>query len=315
MVTARRSALKDRTVRQPRLSRMQSPPTFTPPVEDEDFDLWIEAGHAEKHYWLDLWRYRELFFILAWRDVAVRYKQTVAGTAWALVQPFLSMVIMTLVFGKLAGLPSIGNAPYAIMVFAALLPWQFFSNGLSASGQSVVSNRDMISKVYFPRIIVPAGSVLVSFVDFLVSLLILVAMMFWYRFPPVWNLLALPVFMFLAAVSALGAGLVLTALTVQYRDFRFIVPFIVQFGMFASPVGYSSAVILDKLGPDRAWLFYGYCLNPLVFVIEGFRWCILGGEFRLLESPMLVSLAVSFLLLAVGIAYFRKTERSFADVI
>jgi lipopolysaccharide transport system permease protein len=294
---------------------MHSTPTSIPPVEDEDFDLWIEAGHAEKHYWLDLWRYRELFVILAWRDVAVRYKQTVAGTAWALVQPFLSMVIMTFIFGRVAGLPSIGNAPYAIMVFAALLPWQFFSNALSASGQSVVSNRDMISKVYFPRIIVPTASVLVSFVDFLVSLLILAAMMVWYQFPPGWNLLTLPVFMALAAVSALGAGLVLTALTVQYRDFRFLVPFIVQFGMFVSPVGYNSAVIVEKLGSEMSWLYYVYCLNPLVFVIEGFRWCILGGEFRLLESPMLVSLAVSFLLLAAGISYFRKTERSFADVI
>jgi lipopolysaccharide transport system permease protein len=294
---------------------MHSTPTSIAPVEDEDFDLWIEAGHAEKHYWLDLWRYRELFVILAWRDVAVRYKQTVAGTAWALVQPFLSMVIMTLIFGRVAGLPSIGDAPYAIMVFAALLPWQFFSNALSASGQSVVSNRDMISKVYFPRIIVPTASVLVSFVDFLVSLLILAAMMVWYQFPPGWNLLTLPVFMALAAVSALGAGLVLTALTVQYRDFRFLVPFIVQFGMFVSPVGYNSAVIVEKLGSEMSWLYYVYCLNPLVFVIEGFRWCILGGEFRLLESPMLVSLAVSFLLLAAGISYFRKTERSFADVI
>jgi len=291
---------------------MQSPPIFTPPVEEEKFDLWIEAGHVEKHYWHDLWRYRELFFILAWRDVAVRYKQTVAGTAWALVQPFLSMVIMTVFFGKLAGLPSVGNAPYAIMVFAAVLPWQFFANAVASSGQSVVTNRDMISKVYFPRIIVPAGSVLVSFVDFLVSLLILAAMMIWYRFPPAWNLLALPAFMVLGAASALGVGLVLTALTVQYRDFRFIVPFIVQFGMFVSPVGYSSSVILDKFGPR---VFSLYCLNPLVFVIEGFRWCILGGEFHPLESPMLVSFAVSFFLLAGGIAYFRKTERSFADVI
>ncbi|MFZ4776162.1 MAG: ABC transporter permease [Terrimicrobiaceae bacterium] len=294
---------------------MHSEPTANLTDQKEDFDLWIEAGHAEKHYWLDLWHYRELFFILAWRDVAVRYKQTVAGAAWALLQPFLSMLIMTLVFGKLAGLPSIGNAPYAILVFAALLPWQFFSNALSASGQSVVSNRDMISKVYFPRIIVPTGSVLVSFVDFLVSLVILAGMMVWFQFPPVWNILALPLFMLLAVVSALGAGLVLTALTVQYRDFRILVPFIVQFGMFVSPVGYSSGVILEKLGPELSYLFYFYCLNPLVFVIEGFRWCILGGEFRLLEPPMLLSFAVSFLLLACGITYFRKTERSFADVI
>lgn len=291
---------------------MHSEPSAIPSTEKDGFDLWIEAGHAEKHYWLDLWHYRELFFILAWRDVAVRYKQTVAGTAWALFQPFLSMVIMTVIFSKVANLPSIGDAPYAIMVFAALLPWQFFSNALSASGQSVVANRDMISKVYFPRIIVPAGSVLVSLVDFLVSLLILAGLMIWFHFPPVWNLTVLPIFMLFATISALGAGLVLTALTVQYRDFRILVPFIVQFGMYVSPVAYSSDVIRQKLGSE---LFYIYCLNPLVFVIEGFRWCILGGEFRLLEPPMLLSFAVSLLLLACGIAYFRKTERSFADVI
>lgn len=291
---------------------MHSTPTLSPSAEDQDFDLWVEAGHAEKHYWLDLWRYRELFFILAWRDVAVRYKQTVAGTAWALVQPLLTMVILTVIFGKVAGLKSMGNAPYAIMVFAALLPWQFFSNALSASGQSVVSNRDMISKVYFPRIIVPAGSVLVSLVDFLISLVILAGLMLWYRFPPVWNILWLPVFMAIAMVAAMGAGLVLTALTVQYRDFRILVPFIVQFGLYVSPVALGLDQIRGKISPE---LFYIYCLNPLVFVIEGFRWCILGGEFHLLESPMLVSFAVSFLLLAAGIVYFRKTERSFADII
>jgi len=281
-------------------------------TDGEKFDLWIEAGHVEKSYWSDLWRYRELFFILAWRDVAVRYKQTVAGTAWALVQPLLTMIIMTVIFGKVAGLPSMGNAPYAIMVFAALLPWQFFSNALSASGQSVVSNRDMISKVYFPRIIVPAGSVLVSLVDFLISLVILAGLMIWYQFPPVWNILYLPIFTLIGMAAAMGSGLVLTALTVQYRDFRILVPFIVQFGLYVSPVALSLEQIREKISPG---LFYLYCLNPLVFVIEGFRWCILGGEFRLWESPMLVSLAVTFLLLAAGIAYFRKTERSFADVI
>ena len=291
---------------------MHSPPTLSPPAEDQDFDLWVEAGHAEKHYWLDLWRYRELFFILAWRDVAVRYKQTVAGTAWALVQPLLTMIILTVIFGKVAGLKSMGDAPYAIMVFAALLPWQFFSNALSASGQTVVSNRDMISKVYFPRIIVPAGSVLVSLVDFLISLVILAGLMIWYQFPPVWNILYLPVFMVIAMVAAMGAGLMLTALTVQYRDFRFLVPFIVQFGLYVSPVGLNLDQIRGRISPE---LFYVYCLNPVVFVIEGFRWCILGGEFRLLESPMLVSFAVSFFLLAAGIVYFRKTERSFADII
>ncbi len=291
---------------------MHPEPSAIPSTEKNSFDLWIEAGHAEKHYWLDLWHYRELFFILAWRDVAVRYKQTVAGTAWALFQPLLTMIIMTVIFGKVAGLPSMGDAPYAIMVFAALLPWQFFSNALSASGQSVVSNRDMISKVYFPRIIVPAGSVLVSLVDFLISLVILAALMIWYHFPPGWNILCLPLFTVVAMIAATGAGLMLTALTVQYRDFRFLVPFIVQFGLYVSPVALSLEQIRLKVSPE---LFYVYCLNPLVFVIEGFRWCVIGGEFRLLEPPMLLSFAVSLLLLACGIAYFRKTERSFADVI
>lgn len=291
---------------------MQAEPSDLTIIDENSFDRWIEAGSVEKHYWLDLWHYRELFFILAWRDVAVRYKQTVAGTAWALLQPLLTMIIMTVIFGKVAGLPSIGTAPYAIMVFAALLPWQFFSNALSASGQSVVSNRDMISKVYFPRIIVPAGSVIVSLVDFLVSLVILAALMMWYHFPPVWNILCLPLFMIMATVAAMGAGLVLTALTVQYRDFRILVPFIVQFGLYVSPVALSIDLIREKISPE--W-FYVYCLNPLVFVIEGFRWCVLGGEFRLFEPPMLVSFSVSFLLLAAGISYFRKTERSFADVI
>ncbi|MBE2203377.1 MAG: ABC transporter permease [Chthoniobacterales bacterium] len=291
---------------------MQSPSIFPPSARDQDFDLWVEAGHAEKHYWLDLWRYRELFLILAWRDVAVRYKQTVAGTAWALVQPLLTMIIMTVIFGKVAGLPSIGTAPYAIMVFAALLPWQFFSNALSSSGQSVISNRDMISKVYFPRIIIPAGSVLVSLVDFLISLVLLAGLMAWYQFPPVWNILYLPIFLVVGMAAAMGAGLVLTALTVHYRDFRILVPFIVQFGLYVSPVALSLEKIREKITPE---LFFVYCLNPMVFVIEGFRWCVLGGDFRLGEPPLLVSCAVAFVLLAAGIFYFRKTERTFADII
>ena len=193
------------------LLRMHLPPTFTPPVENGDFDLWIEAGHAEKHYWLDLWRYRELFFILAWRDIAVRYKQTVAGAAWALLQPFFGMLIMTLVFSRVAGLPSVGTAPYAIMVFSAILPWQFFANALANAGQSVVGNANMISKVYFPRVIVPTSSVAVSLVDFAVSFVILGGLMAWFQFLPGWRLLTLPVFVALAVFAALGPGLLITA--------------------------------------------------------------------------------------------------------
>lgn len=285
----------------------------TPDSEDpKSFDLWIEAGHTEGHYWRDLWRFRGLLGVLAWKDVAVRYKQTVAGAAWALMQPLLSMVIMTLVFGRIAGLPSIGAAPYAIMVFAALLPWQFFSGALTNASQSLVGNANMISKVYFPRVIIPASSILVSLVDFAVSFLILVGLMVWFQFAPTWRMLTLPGFVLLAIFAAAGPGLLITALTVRYRDFRFIVPFIVQFGMYVSPVAFSSEVIRSKIG--EGW-FLVYSLNPLVGVIEGFRWAILGGDAMFLTPANGVSLAVAAIAFVAGILYFRKTERTFADII
>lgn len=286
-------------------------PTLTK-EEFGDFDLMIEAGHSEKRYWHDLWRYRELLLILAWRDVAVRYKQTVAGAAWAILQPLINMIIMTVIFGKVAGLPSLGTAPYAIMVFAAMLPWQFFSNAVSNAGQSVVNNAGMISKVYFPRAIIPTSSVLVSLVDFCVSLVILAGLMAWYDFWPTWRLAALPLFTLIAILAATGAGLFITALTVRYRDFRFIVPFVVQFGMYVSPVAYSSDVIREKLG--AGW-FALYCLNPLVGVIDGFRWAILGGDAVGFHFGTWISLAVSVALFVGGVAFFRKTERLFADII
>lgn len=291
---------------------MASDASFPAVKTHKQFDLWIEAGHAEKHYWRDLWRYRELLLILAWRDVAVRYKQTVAGAAWALFQPFLSMIIMTFVFGRMAGLPSLGDAPYSIMVFAALLPWQFFANALSNAGQSIVSNSSMISKVYFPRVIVPASSILVSLVDFLISFLILGGLMVWFQFWPTWRFLTLPVFAAVGIIAAMGPGLLITALTVRYRDFRFLVPFIVQFGMFVSPVAYSSQVVREKLGETG---FLLYSLNPLVGVIEGFRWAILGGDAQIHQLGTALSLGVAAGLFAAGVAYFRKTERSFADVV
>ncbi len=278
----------------------------------QDFDLWIEAGHTEKHYWRDLWRYRELLFILAWRDVAVRYKQTVAGAAWALVQPLVSILIMTVIFGKAAGLPSLGAAPYAIMVCAAMLPWQFFSNAVSTASQSLVNNANMISKVYFPRLIVPASSIFVSLVDFMISLAILAGLMTWYQFWPTWRIITLPLFIALAIFAALGPGLLITALSVRYRDFRFIIPFIVQFGMFVSPVGYSSELIRQKFG--EGWLLV-YSLNPLVGVIEGFRWAIIGGDARFFSLGTCLSLVVAAVFFVVGISYFRKTERSFADIV
>jgi lipopolysaccharide transport system permease protein len=274
--------------------------------------LILEPGRAEKNYWGDLWRYRELFLILAWRDVMVRYKQTVAGAAWAVIQPLMSMIIMTVIFGKVAGLPSQNGAPYAIMVFAAILPWQFFSNALSTSSQSVVNNASMISKIYFPRLIIPAGSIVVSLVDFLVSCSILAGLMIWYQFWPTWRLIALPLLMVLAVAAALGPGLILTALTVRYRDFRMLIPFIVQFGMFVSPVAYSTAYFHQKLG-DKWFLLYS--LNPMVGVIDGFRWAILGGQQTIYWPGFLLSLALTVVLLVTGVWYFRKTERVFADVI
>jgi lipopolysaccharide transport system permease protein len=278
----------------------------------DDFDVWLKAGQGEKHYWLDLWRYRELFLVLAWRDVAVRYKQTIVGVAWSLLQPFLVMIIMTVVFGRLAGLHSDGAVPYAIMVFSGMLPWQFFANSLFTSGQSLTGNSSLISKVYFPRLIVPASTIVVAVIDFFLSLLILGGMMVFYRFMPTWHLLLLPLFLMLAFVASLGPGVLVAALNVKYRDFRFLLPFVIQFGLYVCPVGYSSSVVRQQLGDG---LFLLYSLNPMVGVIDGFRWAILGPAANFYLSSFLISLAVSLLFLAIGIWYFRKMERTFADVI
>ena len=269
--------------------------------------LILEAGRSEKHYWRDLWRYRELFFFLAWRDILVRYKQTVIGLAWALLRPFLTMLVFTLVFGRLAKLPSDG-VPYPIMVFTALLPWQFFSNAFSSAGDSLISNASMISKVYFPRLVIPVSSVIVSFVDFLISGIILVGLMLWYGFAPSWHMLSLPLFIFVAFAAAMGAGLWVAALNVKYRDFRYIVPFVVQFGLYVSPVGFSSSIV-----PEQWRLLYS--INPMVGVIDGFRWAILGGITQLYWPGLLLSLTLVILMLISGIFYFRKTERGFADLI
>jgi len=282
--------------------------------------LILEPGCTAKNYWRDLFHYRELFFILAWRDVIVRYKQTTAGAAWALIQPLVSIMIMTVIFGNVAGLPSEGKAPYLIMVCAAMLPWQFFANSLSLASQSVVSNANLISKIYFPRMIVPVSSIVVSLVDFFVACTILAGLMVVYKFVPTWRLLALPGLVVLAIAAALGPGLIITALTVKYRDFRMIIPFIVQFGMYVCPVAYSSHVIHDKLvtkfGIDLGdKLFLAYASNPMVGVIDGFRWAILGNSSTFYWPGFLVSLAITLTLLFIGVHHFRKTERAFADVI
>ncbi len=271
-------------------------------------ELIIEAGRTESQYWKDLWRYRELFYFLSWRDILVRYKQTTIGIAWALIRPFLTMLVLTVVFSNVAKLPSVGNAPYPILVFAALLPWQFFSNALSECSLSLITNSNLISKVYFPRLIVPASSVIVSFVDFLISGMILVALMAWYNFVPDWRILTLPLFIVIAFAAAMGGGLWLAALNVEYRDFRYIVPFIVQFGLYVSPVGFSSARV-----PQQWRLLYS--LNPMVGVIDGFRWAILRGESKIYWPGFTLSVGLVVLFLVSGIWYFRKMERTFADVI
>jgi lipopolysaccharide transport system permease protein len=267
----------------------------------------IEPGRRERHYWRDLWRYRELFRVLAWRDVSVRYKQTVIGAAWALIRPFLTMVVFTVVFGKIAGLPSQG-APYALLVFAGMLPWTFFSSALADASNSLISNANLISKVYFPRLIVPAATVVVAFIDFLISFVILVALMVWYRYLPGWQILLLPAFIAIAILASFGPALWITSLNVKYRDFRYVIPFVVQLGLYVSPVGFSSSVI-----PEQWRLLYS--TNPMVGVIDGFRWCILGGQSELYMPGLWMSIGVTIFFVWLGIRQFRKMENSFADLI
>ena len=270
-------------------------------------ELTIEAGRAERHYWKDLWRYRELFYFLSWRDILVRYKQTVIGFAWALLRPFLTMIVFTLVFGKLAKLPS-DNVPYPILVYVAILPWQFFANAFTEAGNSLIGSANMISKVYFPRLIIPSSAVIVSFVDFLISGLILIGLMLWYGFLPDWHILTLPFFVLILLAITAGAGLWVAALTVKYRDFRYVVPFIVQFGLYVSPIGFSSSIVPEQ------WRML-YSLNPIVGIIDGFRWAILAGNTQLNWKALSLSVGLAVLILSTGILYFRRMEKSFADVI
>jgi lipopolysaccharide transport system permease protein len=268
----------------------------------------IEPGRQERNYWRDLWRYRELFYVLAWRDLAVRYKQTVIGVAWAVIRPFLTMVVFTVIFGRLANLPSDGSAPYPLMVFAGMLPWTFFATGLSEASNSLIANANLITKVYFPRLIMPTATVVVAFADFLVTFVILAAMMAWYHLAPGWQMIFLPAFVMLAFAASIGPALWVTSLNVKYRDFRYVIPFLVQLGLYISPVGFSSAIV-----PPEWRLLYS--LNPMVGVIDGFRWCLLGGEAQLYLPGLAASLAAAAFFLWFGIRRFRKTEASFADLI
>ena len=270
--------------------------------------LILEAGRADRQYWRDLWRYRELFFILAWRDVSVRYKQTVIGVAWAILRPILAMVVFSVVFGKLAKLPSDGDTPYPMLVFAGMLPWYLISSVLSEAAASILNNANLVSKVYFPRIVVPLATVLVALVDFFVSLVLFACLMLWYGLAPGWQVLLLPLFVILALLVSIGPALWIAALNVKYRDFRFVIPFLLQFGLYLSPVGFSSAVV-----PDQWRLLYS--LNPAVGIIDGFRWCLLGGASPFFGPGFASSLAVSAFFLWWGIRQFRRTERAFADLV
>jgi lipopolysaccharide transport system permease protein len=273
----------------------------------EPAELIIEAGRTERNYWRDLWNYRELFYFLAWRDTLVRYKQTAIGVAWALIRPLVTMLVFTIVFGKIAKLPSDG-VPYPILVFAAVLPWQFFASAFSEAGNSLVANSGMLSKIYFPRLIIPSSAVITSFIDFLVSAVILIALMLWYGQWPGWQILTLPLFTLLAFTAAMGCGIWIAALNVTYRDFAYVIPFMLQLGLYISPVGFASSIV-----PGEWRLLYS--LNPMVSVIDGFRWAIIGGNSALYLPGFLLSCAVIAVILVTGIAHFRRTEKTFADVI
>lgn len=267
----------------------------------------IEAGKTEKHYWLDLWRYRELFYFLSWKEILVRYKQTVIGIAWSIIRPVLTMIVFTIVFGRLAKLPS-GDVPYPILVSIAILPWQFFSVSLAEASNSLITNSSMIGKIYFPRIIMPSSSIIVAFIDFLISFVILGILMAWYKFVPSWKIVFVPLFLLLAIILSLGTGFLFSAANVKYRDFRYVVPFIIQFGLYISPVGFSSDII-----PERFRFLYS--INPMVGVIDGFRWSIIGKGIDFYMSGFLLSIALIFLIFFTGLFYFRKTEQTFADKI
>ena len=272
--------------------------------DSRDWDIVIAKGLTAKNYWKDLWRYRELFYILSWRDIKVRYKQTVIGAAWSIIRPLLTTIIFYFVFSRIAKLQNPGDAPYMLMIFAGMLPWQFFSNALSEASSSLLGNSNLITKVYFPRMIIPASSVITSLVDFGITFMIMLLMMVWYRFIPGWQIILLPVFLVLVFICAFGIGLFLTALNVKYRDFRYIIPFIIQFGLYITPVGFSSALISEK------WRAL-YSINPMVGVIDGFRFCLLGDPMH--WQSFFYSMLISLLFLATGIWYFRKMEKTFAD--
>ena len=268
----------------------------------------LEPNRSESNYWSDVWHYRELFYILSWKEISIRYKQTIIGILWAIIRPVLAMVIFTFIFSKVAGLPSDGNTPYPILVYTAMLPWQFFSSAISSASASIVANSSLITKIYFPRVIIPFSSIITSVIDFMISLSILILLMFYYQYFPDWKIIFLPIFFIIAFFSTIGISLFITALNVKYRDFKFIVPFIIQFGLYVSPVGYSSSVIPDNLR-------FLYSLNPMVGVIDGFRWAVLGAESIIYLEGIVCSILFMIFFLVIGMRQFRSMEKTFADII
>lgn len=273
----------------------------------KDFDQVIEAENIEKNYWIDLWKFRELLLLLAWKEILVRYKQTILGVSWSVLRPFLTMLIFVFVFNKLIKIND-SNTPYPILVFVALLPWQLFSNSMSETSGSLVANSNLISKIYFPRLIIPISTIAVCLIDFLISSVILALLMIYYSFVPDINIIFLPFFLLLVLFFAIGVGVWLAALNVKYRDFRFVVPFVIQFGLYISPVGFNSDIVPPQ------WKFL-YSLNPMVGIIDGFRWCFLGDKYQLYLPGFLLSLLIVGVIILIGLRYFRQTEKSFADKI
>lgn len=270
----------------------------------------ISSSRSQAEYWKELWRYRELMLLLTWRDILVRYKQTVIGILWALIRPVLTVTIFALVFGRFAKLDA-GGPPYVLVVLAGMLPWYFFASAISESSMSMINNSALLSKSYFPRLLLPLGAILATLVDFAISLCLLFILLVWYHFPISPRLLCLPLLTLAAMFAALGPGLLVTALNVRYRDFRYVVPFMVQIGLYISPVGFTSSLVAERLG---SWGFTLYCFNPMVGVIEGFRWCI-GVADQASLLAIAISGSVSLVLLVIGLNYFKSTEASFADYI
>jgi lipopolysaccharide transport system permease protein len=271
-------------------------------------NIVIEPGMVSKGYWTEIWKYRQLLIVLAWRDISARYKQTLLGLIWAVIRPILIMIVLVFVFSSVANIKPTPGVPYALVVFCGLLPWQFFSSSISEISDGLIGNANLITKIYFPRLIIPLALLLVVLVDFIIGLFILIALLFFYQFQLHINLILLPIFIVLMVLSSLGPGLLIASLNVKYRDFRYVIPFFIQFGLYFSPVGYSSSLV-----PEHLKFFY--YLNPVVAPIDGFRWAILGGDFQLNPLGFAISTFSSILLLIIGLRKFRSLESRFADLI